>query len=125
MYEDKEAIEAVLDIYFKMVNEADHTQIPSIFHDPAHLYTLDNGNLVDLPWRTYQSNIEKRVAPRERGCAHNGRILMMDFAAPNMATVKAEVNVVDATFTDYFIFLKINNVWKVIAKSFDSRPFSG
>lgn len=106
-------IRALVAAYCEATQKADTSALGEIFHPSSHLYASQEGVLTDWPRAEFFNVVGKR-APAEGPAEFE--ILSIDFAGPEMAAVKLELQLPIRRFTDYLNFLKIDGRWQVIAK---------
>jgi len=88
------------------------------FHPDFNLYTIANDTLRIRSGRKYVSNVKKG-----RKSNRIGRIISIDFEN-DAAVAKAEIIIPNwKIFTDYFLLMKYKGSWKIVQKSYTSRPF--
>jgi len=115
---DIAAIEAVLHIYLDGLHEGDADKLASAFHPCAHLYSDKEGVVQDLPRDTWLEWVRGRGSPKAMGLARDDRVLMLDQSGPETALAKVACQVPPRYFTDYLVFLKTEQGWKIVSKVF-------
>ena len=113
---DLAAIEAVLQTYFDGLYEGDTDKLASAFHPCAHLYWDKDGQVGDLPREEWFALVKSRGAPKAMGLARHDRILSIDFSGPETALAKVNCQVPPRYFTDYLVFLKTAQGWRIVSK---------
>jgi Putative lumazine-binding len=116
---DIKAIEAVAQTYLDGLYEGDTDKIAKAFHAVSHLYSVDaEGRVADLPRADWFAAMAQRPSAKSRGLTRTDRIVSIDIAGPEMAFVKLECSIHPRYFTDYLTFLKLQEGWRVVSKSF-------
>jgi len=120
---DLAAIEAVLQTYFDGLYEGDTAKLASAFHPCAHLYWDKDGQVGDLPREDWFAAVRERGSSKSTGLARHDRILSIDFSGPETAFAKVNCQIPPRYFTDYLVFLKTAEGWRIVSKvyRFDTR----
>lgn len=88
------------------------------FHPDFNLYTIANDSLRIRSGKKYVSNVKEGKKSNRIG-----RIISIDYEN-DAAIAKAEIVIPNwKIFTDYFLLLKYEGSWKIVQKSYTSRPF--
>ncbi|MBR0669782.1 nuclear transport factor 2 family protein [Neoroseomonas soli] len=120
---DIAAIEAVLQTYFDGLHEGDTAKLASAFHPCSHLYWEKDGVVQDLPREQWFEMVRSRGSAKAKGLAREDRILTLDQSGPETAVAKVACQIPPRYFTDYLVFLKTAEGWKIVSKvyRFDVR----
>ncbi|HWT09237.1 MAG TPA: nuclear transport factor 2 family protein [Roseomonas sp.] len=120
---DIAAIEAVLQTYFDGLHEGDADKLASAFHPCSHLYWEKDGVVQDLPREQWFEMVRSRGSAKSKGLARDDRILTIDQSGPECAVAKVACQLPPRYFTDYLVFLKTAEGWKIVSKvyRFDLR----
>lgn len=113
---DIAAIEAVLQTYFDGLYEGDTDKLASAFHPCSHLYWDKDGVVQDLPREQWFEMVRSRGSAQSKGLARDDRILLLDLAGPETALAKVVCQLPPRFFTDYLVFLKTAEGWKIVSK---------
>ncbi|MBR0679253.1 nuclear transport factor 2 family protein [Roseomonas eburnea] len=113
---DIAAIEAVLQTYFDGLYEGDTGKLASAFHPCSHLYWDKDGVVQDLPREQWFEMVRGRGSAKAKGLARDDRILMLDQSGPETALAKVACQIPPRYFTDYLVFLKTGEGWKIVSK---------
>lgn len=113
---DIAAIEAVLQTYFDGLYEGNTDKLASAFHPCAHLYWDKDGAVQDLPREQWFEMVKSRGSAKSKGLARADRILMLDQSGPETALAKVACQLPPRYFTDYLVFLKTTEGWKIVSK---------
>lgn len=115
---DIAAIEAVLQTYFDGLHEGDTAKLDAAFHPCAHLYSDKNGVVQDLPREAWFEWVRSRPSPKAKGLPRDDRVLMLDQSGPETAVAKVACQIPPRYFTDYLVFLRTTEGWKIVSKVF-------
>jgi hypothetical protein len=118
-------IEAVVRTYLDGLHEGDAEKIAAAFHPCAHLYSVPEGQLTDLPREEWLALMRSRPSAKSRGLAREDRILAIDLNGEEAACVKVNCCIPPRYFTDYLLLLKTAEGWRVVAKSFRTEVREG
>jgi hypothetical protein len=120
---DIAAIEAVLQTYFDGLYESDTDKLAAAFHPCAHLYWDKDGEVQDITREQWFDLVRSRPNAQSRGLPRADRILMLDQSGPECAVAKVACQLPPRYFTDYLVFLKTAEGWKIVSKvyRFDLR----
>lgn len=113
---DIAAIEAVLQTYFDGLYEGDADKLASAFHPCSHLYWDKDGVVQDLPREQWFEMVRSRGSAQSKGLARDDRILLLDQSGPETALAKVACQIPPRYFTDYLVFLKTAEGWKIVSK---------
>lgn len=113
---DIAAIEAVLQTYFDGLHEGDVDKLAAAFHPVSHLYWDKDGVVQDLPREQWFDMVRGRGSPKAKGLPREDRILMLDQSGPETAVAKVACQIPPRYFTDYLVFLKTAEGWKIVSK---------
>ncbi|MEL6944261.1 MAG: nuclear transport factor 2 family protein [Bacteroidota bacterium] len=114
---EMKAITATLMDYIEGTANGEPDRLRKACHPDSNLYTVSEDSL------RIRSG-EKYISLFEPGKKSNrvGRIISIDFEQ-DVATAKAEIIVPNwRIFTDYFLLVKYEGSWKIVHKSYTSRP---
>ncbi len=118
---DLAAIEAVLNTYFDGLHEGDVEKLAVSFHACAHLYSAEDGGLLDQPRANWFDRVQNRPAPSKAGLARHDRILFIDQSGPETAIAKVACAIPPRFFTDYLGLLKTAEGWKIVSKIYHTE----
>ena len=124
MQSDVAAVEQALRVYFDGLYEGDTAKLGEIFHPSSHLYSVgDDGKAADLPRADWFTAVAARPSGKSKGSARADRIVSIDFSGPGTAFAKVECQLPPRYFTDYLVFLKTAEGWRIVSKvyRFDTR----
>ena len=93
-------------------------KLKQAFHPDFNLYTISNDSIRIRSGKEYVSNVKEGEKSNRIG-----RIISIDYEK-DAAIAKAEIVIPNwRIFTDYFLLLKYEGSWKIVQKSYTSRPF--
>ena len=111
-------ITATLMDYIDGTANGEPEKLKRAFHPDFNLYTISNDSLWVRSGEKYVSNIKEGEKSNRIG-----RIISIDYEN-DAAIAKAEIVIPNwRIFTDYFLLLKYEGRWKIVQKSYTSRPF--
>ena len=114
------ALELTLQRYFDGLHDSDVVLLADAFHPFAHLYSLGaDGQAADLPLADWLAVVATRVG-NPKGDRLD-RIVTLDFSGPATAFAKVQCQLPPRYFSDYLTLLKIDNRWRIIAKTFHAE----
>ncbi len=112
-------INAVLMDYIEGTANGQPDRVRRAFHEDLKLYFIKNDTLEVWDGKGYVDKIKEGEKNTRQG-----KIVSVDYEN-NAAMAKIEILVPGwKVFTDYLLLLKISGTWKIIHKSFTSRPVS-
>ena len=117
--EEERLIRETLLDYIEGTANGDPERLRSAFHPDFNLYSTTEEDKL----RVWEG--EDYISRFEPGKKANriGRIISVDYEGTT-ATAKVEVAVPEwRVFTDYFLLVKYEGSWKIVHKSYSSRPF--
>ena len=114
---DSELITETINHYIEGTTNGEPERLKIAFHPDFNLYTIQNYSLWIRSGKQYISNIKQGKKSNRIG-----RIISIDYEN-DAATAKAEILIPNwRVYTDYFLLLKYNDVWKIVQKSYSFRP---
>lgn len=116
---DYQAITTTLMNYIDGTANGEPEKVRSAFHPDFQLYTVNEQDSLRIrSGKTYIDNIKAGEKNTRQG-----RIIAIDIEN-NAAMAKAEIAVPGwKIFTDYFLLLRYEGHWKIVQKSYTSRPW--
>jgi hypothetical protein len=117
MTNEREAIEAVVEIYLDGLYEGDAKSSPGCFIRRARSPTTWAANSSG-PRDEWLEAVRNRPTPVSQGLPRHDEILQIDQAGPTTAFVKVKCAIPPRFFTDYLSLLKIDGRWQVAQKVF-------
>lgn len=110
-------IRLVLTDYIDGTANGEPDRVRKAFHEDLNLYSIKNDSLDVWKGKTYIANIAVG-----KSNTRQGKIVAIDYEK-DVAMAKIEILVPGfRVFTDYLMLAKVKGVWKIIHKSFTSRP---
>jgi putative lumazine-binding protein len=109
---------AAVDAYFETMFDADLERFDRLFAPSATLHGLRDGALRVLPAADYRSLLAATPSPKSKTAPRQQAVLLVDFAAPELAIVKVRVRIDQILYVDYLCFHRVSGAWRVTAKSF-------
>ncbi len=114
---DFQAIEAVVNIYFKALHEGKIELLPQVFSPHTEIFGYYEGELVTLKLAEYINILKRMSPPNTIGEDFDMKITHIDIVA-DIAHVKTQYLYQALNYVDYLSLLKINDEWKVVNKTF-------
>ena len=114
---DFQAIEAVVNVYFKALYEGDADRLLDVFLPKAEIFGYYEGELVMLKLAEYINILKRMSPPNTIGEDFDMKITHIDIVA-DIAHVKTQYLYQALHYVDYLSLLKIDDAWKVVNKTF-------
>lgn len=109
---------AAVERYFEMMFDYDVGRFEDVFAPTAQLHGLREGTLRVLTADQYRALLAAGPSPKSKHAPRHQAILLMDFACASQALVKVRVRIDATMYVDYLSFHRIDNAWRITAKSF-------
>ena len=114
---DFQAIEALMDEYFRILHEGDVEATRAMFLPDCGLFCPQpDGSLTHIAMPDYLKAIAARTAPKDAGYPRYGRVVSIDQSSERTAFVKVECAVQPRYFVDYLTLVKVDSRWRIAAK---------
>ena len=118
------AVTEVIHRYFDGLYNGDVGKLRDVFHDKAHLVTVNEEGAmssVDVPaWLDIVSN---RESSAQRGDTRFESIDSVEFGSANTASVRVRCALGPKLFTDFLSLVKTSAGWQVAAKVYQFEAF--
>ena len=121
MENDRQAIEALAQLYLDGLYEGDGDKLARSFHPTSALAHERDGALVAVPRDEWIAAVRGRPSPRAQGLPREDEILHIDQSSPTTAFVKLRCQIPPRYFVDYLNLLKVDGRWQVAQKVFTVR----
>ncbi len=118
MASDLTDIEDALQTYFDGLYEGDTDKLGRVFHDVAHLFSVTDGTLNDLPRAAWFEAVRNRKSAQSQDLPRRDWIVQIDRSGPTTAFAKVQCQIPPRYFTDYLSFVKLAEGWKIVSKTF-------
>jgi hypothetical protein len=120
---DRSTIEAVIQLYFDGLYDADADKLNAIFHPTADLRWTENGALNVLTVPDWIEIVRKRPSGKSQGNKRDDVIVTIDHSDERTAFLKVRCQLPPRYFTDYMVAMKLTGGWQIVSKSsrFDLR----
>ena len=118
MPSDLTDLEQAIQTYFDGLYEGDAAKLGSVFHDVAHLFSVNDGKLSDLPREQWFEWVRSRKSAASQDLQREDFIVQIDRSSPNTAFAKVQCQIPPRYFTDYLTFVKLADGWKIVSKTF-------
>jgi Putative lumazine-binding len=121
MSSDLTDLEQAIQTYVDGLYEGNTAKLGSVFHDVAHLFSVDDGKLADLPRDKWFEFVRGRKSAQSQDLPRNDFIVHIDRSSPMTAFAKVQCQIPPRYFTDYLTFVKLADGWKVVSKTFHTE----
>lgn len=121
MPSDLHNLEAALQLYFDGLYEGDADKLGRVFHTEAHLFSVADGKLADLPLEKWFELVRSRGSAKAADLPRNDWIVHIDRSSPTTAFAKVNCQIPPRYFTDYLTFVKLADGWRIISKTFHAE----
>ena len=121
MTTDIQDIEQAVQTYFDGLYEGDTTKLAAVFHPEAHLFSVLDGKLEDLPRAAWFDMVKSRPSAVSRDLPRRDWVVTIDRSGPHTAFAKVHCQIPPRYFTDYLTFVKLAEGWRVISKTFHTE----
>ena len=121
MPSDLHEIEQVLQTYFDGLYEGDTAKLQRAFHEVAHLFSVEDGKLADLPRAQWFEMLRNRQSAQSRDLSRRDWVVQIDRSGPNTAFAKVHCQIPPRYFTDYLTLAKLADGWKIVSKTFHTE----
>lgn len=106
--------------YFEVLWNQDMELFDKVFHKDCVLYGAANSELNIRPYEAYRNAVATRVAPANTpGDVRKDRIVLFDQISPNLALVKAQLQMFGGKMQDYLNICFVDGQWWVVAKMWE------
>jgi hypothetical protein len=116
---DETAVRQAIEHYFRGHATGQGEHFRKVFHQEAKLFAVREGKFWQLTSEEYIARASGKPAPDE---AQRKRFVESVDVAGNAAVAKVILDYLGATLTDYMSLLKIDGEWKIVNKTFHSKP---
>jgi hypothetical protein len=121
MATDLTEIEQVLQTYFDGLYEGDTSKLERAFHEVAHLFSVENGKLADMPRAHWFEMVRGRQSAQSRDLPRRDWVVQIDRSGPNTAFAKVQCQIPPRYFTDYLTLVKLPGGWKIVSKTYHTE----
>jgi hypothetical protein len=104
--------------YFDLMFDSEVSRFDHVFASSAQLHGLRDNNLRVLSAQEYKNALASGPSPKSKNAPRQQEILLVDFTSPTQALVKVRVRIDTLSYLDYLSYHRINNEWRITAKSF-------
>lgn len=115
---DRSSVEAVVNLYFDALYEADADKLGAAFHPSADLRWVEKGELQVLTVPDWQDHVRKRPSAKSAGKPREDFIVTIDRSDESTAFVKVRCQLPPRYFTDYLVAMKLTDGWRIVSKSY-------
>lgn len=122
MQNDMAQITALVDAYVDMLYTADTERVADIFYPEALVQSCADDAIVSVDMDGFRNRMLSRPVPRDRGDVMNPQLVNLVMATETLAQVTLHSTMLSLFFVDTLTLLKCGGTWKIINKTFCSRP---
>lgn len=115
---DLHDLETALQTYFDGLYEGDTDKLGAVFHDVAHLFSVNDGKLADLSKEAWFDAVRKRPSGVSQDLPRRDWVVSIDRSSPTTAIAKVQCQLPPRYFTDYLTFVKLAEGWRIVSKTF-------
>jgi hypothetical protein len=115
---DRSTLDAVIQLYFDSLYDADADIIGAIFHPSADLRWVENGELKVLTVPDWMALVRKRTSARSEGKQRDDFVVTIDRSDEKTAFIKVRCQLPPRYFTDYLVAMKLAGGWQLVSKSY-------
>ena len=116
---DEAAVREAVNHYLLAHSTGDGNHIKNVFHPELKMFFFRDGEIRFRPGPEYIAGFSGKPAADE--AQRKRRIESVDITG-TAAMAKVILDYPQATLTDYFQLVKVNNEWKIVSKIFHSEP---
>ena len=121
MPSDLTEIEQVVHTYFDGLYEGDTAKLGRVFHDVAHLFSVEDGKLADMSREQWFEMVRGRQSAQARDLPRRDWVVQIDRSGPTTAFAKVHCQIPPRYFTDYLTLVKLADGWKVVSKTYHTE----
>ena len=121
MTSDLHDIEQALQIYFDGLYEGDTAKLGQVFHEVAHLFSVEDGKLADMSRAQWFELVRGRQSAQSRDLRRRDWVVQIDRSGPTTAFAKVHCQIPPRYFTDYLTLVRLAGGWKVVSKTYHTE----
>ena len=121
MASDLNDLEQALQTYFDGLHEGDTTKLGRVFHDVAHLFYVTDGKLGDMSREQWFDLVCSRASAQSQDLRRHDWVVQIDRSGPSTAFAKVQCQIPPRYFTDYLTFVKLEEGWRIVSKTFHTE----
>jgi putative lumazine-binding protein len=121
MTSDLHDIEQALQIYFDGLYEGDTAKLGQVFHEVAHLFSVEDGKLADMSRAQWFELVRSRQSAQSRDLRRRDWVVQIDRSGPTTAFAKVHCQIPPRYFTDYLTLVRLADGWKVVSKTYHTE----
>jgi len=121
MTSDLHDIEQALQIYFDGLYEGDTAKLGQVFHEVAHLFSVEDGKLADMSRAQWFELVRSRQSAQSRDLRRRDWVVQIDRSGPTTAFAKVHCQIPPRYFTDYLTLVRLAGGWKVVSKTYHTE----
>jgi hypothetical protein len=113
----KELADAV-QLYLDLLYTCNVALVEQVFHEGAQLCTLEGDEPFYRSVSDYREVLRNRVSPESQGATRQEHLVSIDLSSATQAMVKVQMRINQYMFSDYLIFFRSHQSWRIVAKTF-------
>ncbi len=121
MTSDLHDIEQALQTYFDGLYEGDTAKLGQVFHEVAHLFSVEDGKLADMSRAQWFELVRSRQSAQSRDLRRHDWVVQIDRSGPTTAFAKVHCQIPPRYFTDYLTLVRLAEGWKVVSKTYHTE----
>ena len=122
MSTSKSDVEQTVKAYATAFHTGDIEDLRAIFLPDCKLQFLQSGELKVFTANVWIDLVASRKSSSELGHSEVSTITQLDFAGPDCASATLEMIAPPTRFVDQLHLLRINDDWRIVAKTFHTEP---
>jgi len=88
-----------------------------VFHDVAHLFSVTDGKLADMPREQWFEMVKGRKSAQSQDLSRRDWVVQIDRSSQTTAFAKVQCQIPPRYFTDYLTFVKLADGWRIVSKT--------
>lgn len=111
-------LQTFLSDYFEALHTQDLAIFDRVFHPEATLYSRQDGMTVIRPLAEYREMVINRASPASVAQPRDETVVMVDMLSDTMGLAKVRLRLFDNMMEDHLNLIRIEDGWRIIAKTF-------
>jgi len=104
-------------LYLDLLYTCNDALVEHVFHEGAHLCTLEGNEPFYRSVSEYRDVLRHRVSPESQRASRQEHLVCIDLSSATQAMVKVQMLINQHVFSDYLIFFRFNESWRIVAKT--------
>ena len=111
-------LQAFFSDYFEALHTQDLALFDRVFDPAATLYSRQDGATVVRPLAEYREIVRNRASPASLAQPRSESVLMIDMLSDAMAVARVRLRLFDNIMEDHLNIIRVDDGWRIIAKTF-------